>query len=104
MTIMPRLRTPWVLGAAMAALGAAVVLLQDGETDPGPASAAPKAPPGPTFAQPEEASRYHDTVNEGTARAVEVLEEALRAAKAQPRPDPEHIERLEGELAKLRTE
>jgi hypothetical protein len=93
-----------LLGLAVTAIGAVLLVGQQGDSESDPVSGATETSPGPSFAQPEEARRYHEAVAEGDARALEVLEEALAAAKSQPQPDPQHIERLERELAKRRGE
>jgi hypothetical protein len=54
----------------------------------------------PQFAQPEQAERYFDAVIDGNHRALEVLDEALAAARRQPDTDPQQIAALTAEREK----
>lgn len=106
MTTQPRSTTIWVLalvGATAAAVGAVTLSAPRGTHDSA-AQGASTAAPSPTFGQAEEARRYHDAITEGNLRTIQVLEEALRVAKAQPSRDLARIDLLELELAKRRRE
>jgi hypothetical protein len=88
--------------ASTVALGATTRLVWSGDSD-APRDAASTSL-ATTFARPEEARRYLNAIAEGDERAVQVLQDALRATKAQPSPDPAQVELLELELAKRQHE
>jgi hypothetical protein len=72
--------------------------------DPGGSKAPPAAavdvPPRievPQFGRPEEAKRYFDAMTDGDARSLQLIEQALAAAKAAANPDQSAIAQLEQE-------
>src|SRR6187397_1294890 len=51
----------------------------------------------PKFGRPEEAKRYFDAMTDGDQRSLQLLEQALAAAKANVGVDPKYVAELEHE-------
>ena len=62
---------------------------------PTPTSVSQAAAKIPSFGQPEERARYLSAMIEGDRRALEVITRGIDEARAQPRPDLEHVAGLE---------
>ncbi len=62
---------------------------------PSTSAAVAGAEPLPRFQQAAEAKRYADAMIQGDTRAIELLDEALAKARAEPSTDPAHIQTLE---------
>ncbi|MET0790232.1 MAG: hypothetical protein ABW061_01810, partial [Polyangiaceae bacterium] len=57
----------------------------------------------PKFGRPEEAKRYFDAMTDGDQRSLQLLEQALAAARANASVDPKYVAELERERKHRRT-
>jgi ABC-type sugar transport system substrate-binding protein len=96
---------------ALVGVAAACVLFAARHLDAPPAESssqtaarthAASAPSVPEFRQPQQAAAYREAMTEGNQRALQVLNQALTQARAQPNADAKQIAALEQEIDRRR--
>jgi hypothetical protein len=104
-------RRKLAIGGVLALVIAGLVILARRSPEPANPTAAPSAEaverPQPRalateFQVPEQAEKYRAAMSQGNQRAVEVLAQALKQARAQTPPNEAQIAELEHELARRR--
>ena len=74
-----------------------------GRAPSGSSESAMSAYPIPSFGRAEEAERYFEAMIQGDTRAIELLDQALVKARAQPTADADYVKRLEQQRAERST-